>query len=465
MEEQRQADANDDIIGEEDVGEEEEDDAIVAVFVKLNTILERRKRFPLRQRNKIVELAEEYVLKLGNDIHEMICDQDFDYDFAQKIDNFKGLNDNRDTFAEVETALRIFPEVVSRRKDVIWLDDDDEDNDTDDAGWFDVDDGEGELPIQCLLYYIYDNEDRHPRNIHALPFVALVAQIGIEFNQFQEEERGGLLVEDRYGFTTFHNLVKNNISSFGDENNRFDDNVILTLMIRLREVNLFKKEDIDEHRPRLVHHLCRDTEGSFSTFAENKFQFLVQWDPTSLVQTDIFGYLPLHYVAIRVYSTIVDFKSVFEYVIRYYPNKKGISLLFRKNSYGLTPFQLACRVQDQEYFPRDRVMMIVENTLNDADIPLNTVEAVLSAAIDEEQHIDCLYFLLRREPDILVRLLSRLTNNINNDGDDDDDDNDDGDDGNRRVDDEDINDGDAIATVPLMYTVTAGNTNHRKRKR
>jgi hypothetical protein len=38
--------------------------------------------------------------------------------------------------------------------------------------------------------------------------------------------------------------------------------------------------------------------------------------------------------------------------------------------------------------------------------PLNIVEALIMAAIDENIHLDCIYSLFRREPDILQKLPS-----------------------------------------------------------
>merc|ERR1712161_94444 len=71
-------------------------------------------------------------------------------------------------------------------------------------------------------------------------------------------------------------------------------------------------------------------------------------------------------------------------------------------------------------------MTIVEDTLNNSVIPLNIIEAEVIAAIDENVHLDCVYFLFRREPHVWVRLLSGPGNNNNNDddggGDDDSDD-------------------------------------------
>jgi hypothetical protein len=34
-----------------------------------------------------------------------------------------------------------------------------------------------------------------------------------------------------------------------------------------------------------------------------------------------------------------------------------------------------------------------------------TIDALITAAIDKNIHLDCVYFLLRREPDILQKLL------------------------------------------------------------
>jgi hypothetical protein len=52
-------------------------------------------------------------------------------------------------------------------------------------------------------------------------------------------------------------------------------------------------------------------------------------------------------------------------------------------------------------------MEVVENTLghssspSDNTQPLNIMHALVTAAIDEGVHLDCVYFLLRRHPDVL----------------------------------------------------------------
>mmetsp|Transcript_10563 Transcript_10563/g.12057 ORF Transcript_10563/g.12057 Transcript_10563/m.12057 type:complete len:134 (+) Transcript_10563:234-635(+) len=87
-------------------------------------------------------------------------------------------------------------------------------------------------------------------------------------------------------------------------------------------------------------------------------------------------------------------------------------MMFIKNDEGETPFQIA------QKHGREVVMRIVEEILPRFQIegtPLNIVEAVVMAAIDGNVHLDCVYFLLRREPHVWVRLLSEPHNNNNDD--------------------------------------------------
>ena len=97
-------------------------------------------------------------------------------------------------------------------------------------------------------------------------------------------------------------------------------------------------------------------------------------------------------------------------------------------------------------------MNIVEDTITryySEERPLDIVDALLTAAIDDEIHLDCVFFLLRRRPDVLLDLLlgSIATTTNSNDGhngidgssiDDDDD----GGGGNGRHQDNNENDGD-----------------------
>merc|ERR1712238_310700 len=157
----------------------------------------------------------------------------------------------------------------------------------------------------------------------------------------------------------------------------------------------------------------------------------------------------------------------FDYGICYYPDKKGIILLFLKYIHNRTPFQRACHS-----FGREKVMEVVNDILaryHSSGLQLNIIEALMMAAIDDDIHLDCVLFLMQREPGVIVKLLSKSINNNNNNNDigesgdggdggvghDYDDDND-------EDDDDDFNDGDGDIN-------NVNNTNNevvlRKRKR
>merc|ERR1712192_77941 len=143
-------------------------------------------------------------------------------------------------------------------------------------------------------------------------------------------------------------------------------------------------------------------------FAENRFRFLVEWNPASLTQTNYWGFLPLHMVTDK---NLHSFRILFDYGIRYYPMMKGIRILFQKDSCGDTLIQDAC-----EKFQQKDVLDFVEETLArySSTTPINSIDALMLAAIDERIHLDCVYFLLRRAPEALIQMVvSASTSTIN----------------------------------------------------
>ena len=294
---------------------------------KLLSFLDQYNVSPSRNRNNIDDLVAEALEKAEDDAHAMLCDQN--------LENYRGLDSDRDTTKEVETIVRVFPNLLSKRKETKWDGNVDEDGVA--RGWINADDGEGEYPIQCLLD-LYGPEGVI-RNLKALPFLSDLARLGTELNQFEEEERGGLLINDRYGWNILQYLATMYDAKKEEELNQRLETICLSQLIQLRQMDLFIQADIQRYE--LVHHtLC-----SHDHLAERRFQFLVEWDPLSLVHTDEDGWLPLHFAAL---SSIQAFRIVFEYVIRYCPNKKGITIFFTKNNKGETPFQLTC-----QYYERD----------------------------------------------------------------------------------------------------------------
>merc|ERR1712032_1503455 len=209
--------------------------------------------------------------------------------------------------------------------------------------------------------------------------------------------------DDDAGCNTLQRLVRSSPSRYGEEHNQLVDNVFLQELIRLRQMDLLKKDDIREYE--LVWWLCI----AWDYFAEYRFRFLVELNPTSLLHVEYYSsQLPLHYAA---KITLRSFRIVLNYGIRYYPMAKGISILFQKNLRADTPIQAACKK-----FERKDVIGVVEETLArySPTTPVNSMDALLLAAIDERIHLDCVYFLLRRQPHVLMRMLPpRLTNNNN----------------------------------------------------
>eukprot|EP00751_Fragilariopsis_kerguelensis_P024161 CAMPEP_0170860614 /NCGR_PEP_ID=MMETSP0734-20130129/17617_1 /TAXON_ID=186038 /ORGANISM="Fragilariopsis kerguelensis, Strain L26-C5" /LENGTH=186 /DNA_ID=CAMNT_0011234325 /DNA_START=707 /DNA_END=1267 /DNA_ORIENTATION=+ len=136
---------------------------------------------------------------------------------------------------------------------------------------------------------------------------------------------------------------------------------------------------------------------------ENVFRFLVDWDPTALTEVNDMGCTPLFYTPMT--STGIEcFQSVFEAGIRCLPKKTGISLLFLQTNHAVasTAFEHAC-----EKFGSENVMDVIEKTFTNYDnTPYNIVDI---SASDENLSLDGVYFLLRREPDILQKMLSSST--------------------------------------------------------
>jgi len=344
---------------------------------KLTSLLKRKKELPLRTRNTLNGLVKELLSRTKDDIHDMLCDQN--------EENYQGLDSDRDTEAEVETALRFFPEVLPLLKDNLY-------------------------PIQRLCRF-----SNYKFNVKAASFVSILARVAIESHSFGEHERGGLLIEGvRFG-SSLCQLVDSSGPSHGEEHNQIVNNLFLRLLVRLRQMGLLIKADIQEYQ--LTHKLLNNI-----VFAENRLRFLIQWDPTSLTHTTEDNEwlpvglpvgLPLHLAALG--TNIREFQVVLEYGIRYYPNKKGITLLFIEDIKYRTPFRLACLS-----FGRGKVMEVVNDILaryHSSGLPLNTVKALMMAAINDDIHLDCVLFLMQREPDVIVKLLSKSINNNNNNDD------------------------------------------------
>jgi len=93
-----------------------------------------------------------------------------------------------------------------------------------------------ECPIQHLLYL---NDGWF--NFHAAPFIAVLAQLGIELHQFNKgNRRGGLLLEDRYEYNALQRLVWYSHIGNGEQYNQCVENVCLVELVQLRRQKTFE---------------------------------------------------------------------------------------------------------------------------------------------------------------------------------------------------------------------------------
>ena len=371
--------------------------------LQLISVLQKKDDFFLQTRNKMDVLVEEFLNKTRDDIHNMLCDNTD----PGSGEHYLGLDSDRDTEAEVETAIRFFPEVLSKRKEIDMMWDEDEDE---------IDE-EGEIvhlvedlyPIQ-LLGFTYRNRPEVQCNWKTVSFIPLVARLSKEFGLFEVEARGGLLCEDN-GRNVLQNLIfsdgSERLYNYDDKHYESIDGKYLQVLIQLRQMDLLKKEDIQRYEllDRLCGHSCYFAE---SYFAEKRFQFLVEWDPSALTRISDRGWPHLNSAIYPFGATIRTFQLIFDAGIKYFPKQKGIHRLFRQGirqgirTSGKTPFQFFC-----ENFGYEQVMKVIEETLiRYSDTPINIVDALITAAIDENVHLECVYFLLQREPDVLQKLLS-----------------------------------------------------------
>ena len=366
----------------------------VDIIKNLISLLQHRREFPVQQREgTILELARHFHHELKRDIHTMITNQSYDT-------NYTGLDATRDTEAEVEMALRCYPENISKRKTEIWdhgvvSDSEDEEFGDDNdryGGWVVARNrDEGEYPINCLTY-VRNDEGGAVCNKKALPFIHLFAQLAIEFKSFTDDERGGLCVSQNYDDNGTLNNVAKNLAFLNDHD---DDCICMTQLVRLRQLGFLTKQDVlDQYLVEQI--VCRKHE----FIPGRRFRFIIEWNPMALTRANEYGRTLLHYTP---WVSLEAFQVTFDYCIRYYPHMKGIHMLFQDYS-SVSPLHQAV-----ESFGREKVIKVVEEILGRYSVttPIHTMQALMVAATDATIHLDGVYFLIRREPNVVVRSLLR----------------------------------------------------------
>lgn len=191
------------------------------------------------------------------------------------------------------------------------------------------------------------------------------------------------------------------------------------MLKELKQMDALIKEDIFDSEL-IVHHLfygMREGVGKF--LVEKRFEFLVDWDPYALLHRNKIGNLPLHYAAWKMHADQDIFRKVFEIGMQIFPKKRGILLLFTEQKYGdKTPLDESFRKEQEVYrlepeeaskSRRENKREILSTVIvlsRNAAVPIDTEQVLLLVATDKLIHFDCVYFLLRREPDAIIKLLS-----------------------------------------------------------
>ena len=76
--------------------------------LQIMSVLQQKKKLPLETRNEIDGLIEEFLVKVKSNIQSVIC--------SNELENYHGLDSDRDTDQEVETAIRLFPKILTTKK-------------------------------------------------------------------------------------------------------------------------------------------------------------------------------------------------------------------------------------------------------------------------------------------------------------------------------------------------------------
>jgi hypothetical protein len=85
-------------------------------------------------------------------------------------------------------------------------------------------------------------------NRKAVPFIPLLVRIAIELGLYEEQNRGGLLIEDEDGVNVLQNLMlSDKIVRNNQEHHACVDEKYLQVLIQLRKMGLLKKEDIQRY--------------------------------------------------------------------------------------------------------------------------------------------------------------------------------------------------------------------------
>jgi len=278
-----------------------------------------------------------------------------------------GPDDTRDTEEEIETAVRYYLSTV-----------------------------DGRMNAKKIIV-------AQSKNFHGVSFIPRLAAVGREHpDLFAPKERGGLITSEG---NIINELAKRNYTDYNkrkcSEHQRFVDEKFLAIIERLRTMNLFTKNDIKKN------HLIYAIYHSGTTyFSELRFRYLVNWNPASFakyftnnIKTGNKKTNPLHSI-INFHKDMNAFRTVFTLTMEHFPLRIG--WMFRKDTYGETPFQKA-----SSKYGKDNIKTILDEALNNQSQHDENfiLKSYVIAASDESVDVECDFILLSRDPSIALQTL------------------------------------------------------------
>jgi len=338
------------------------DKLLGAVRIEIYQILEQHENiesvnawyFLLRLEKKLLDLlfANKSVLRINEDF---------------------GLNSDRDTKDELETTIRLFPNVLSKHH---------KRNRRFDSN----------IAIAAQTESCYRKS-----NPKAAYFVPLLAKLGVELGHFEPEERGGLIC---YGHNVLQELAR---SSNYKRDPRFADSVFLSVLKELRALGFFFKEDI-----RAMGLAQAMLYSAKPIFPEQRLLYLAEWDSSLLMKPSTrHGFLPIHFSEAMDIST---FEALLDLGLRHYPTELG-GLFHKRNDilnkivWGSdrdTPFIRAC-----DNYGKEAVEKVVDRCFIKHKMTVGqTASSLVFAATKEIVDLDAVYYLLRRDMSTLAGALS-----------------------------------------------------------
>jgi len=431
-------------------------------------IIEIRSKFPQKLRQGMDEILEElagkFLFALENKLVDLLYGNAYNPSLARRGQT--GLDSEMDTEDQVETAIRYFPNVITRRS---WS---------------------YNVPIEAQI------------TLRSVAFLPLLAKLGVElgYGIFATEQRGGLVSPEAWFYPSTNassgnaggaspapwinrahhhqqqrpppeyrnngsnhvliqnlaphlirrtNLTSNNFycrnsnsgvlfelatttTELQDIHN--DANVVervdktcMAVIQRLRTENLFFRHDIcngPNGNPcpswNMVTALCANPS---TTFSKERFTYLVNWDPNSLLTPDHEGQLPVHVAASLgcgeeygddagnesennhesrssniTHQYLERFKSVLTAGLTHFPIELGG--LFHINHAGDSAFRLACQRFGSETVNAlfDAVLSAQVLRKQQQGTTTSILQTLVSLASQDVVDMDGLFLMLRREP-------------------------------------------------------------------